>query len=613
LEIELTEEGLSHIDTAIALSYEAIAKVKQMGIPLSTFQEIQTMAKLRYQYQSREDAFSWITDMTRQLMDESLETFPEKTKVPSSFDPEALMQLTSFLNPDSCLYMLIADPEKIGVITDRKETWMQVPYKIEPIAPSKLSAWKQITPTHNIELPASNPFLPSSLEILTIDGVSLKEAIPSPTKIFNNEKMIGYFGKDDRYLVPEISYLFTIKTPAINGSASSVALGDLMTKALIDEFSSTLFFASHAGLSCNLSAKNLGFMVQISGYSEKAPELTQEVFRFLKEFTPSKEKFSVYKDSLLSLYANGAAELPVKQAIMTAYDILLNDSPTPAEKEEALKNISWDDFSTFFTHWLDTVYIESMIYGNQSADSAKNMLSSIAQQFDSSLAYEHPLKQALLQLPSNGGPFKVMQKTERQGNGAVLVIEEGPFSFSKKASQKILSVLLQQHFFDTLRTKQQTGYIAQAWAAETDKQLLQLFAVQSSTHLPEDLLHRFELFLEDFCKKVSELVSEEEFKALQTSQITALEMPPENLPEMAGYLNLLAFDKDADFSYKQKLISALGSLSYAEFLQDTEEFLFKGNTRRLAVLMEGEQLSKPLQYAEIAKEDIVKAGTYSSR
>jgi len=228
--------------------------------------------------------------------------------------------------------------------------------------------------------------------------------------------------------------------------------------------------------------------------------------------------------------------------------------------------------------------------------------------------YQHPLKQTVLQLPNEGGPFKIVEKTERQGNGAVLVIEEGPFTFNKKASQKVLGVLLQEHFFDTLRTKQQTGYIAQAWASETDNQLLQTFAVQSSSHLPEDLLHRFELFLEHFCKQVTEIVSEEQFQVIRQAQITGLEVPPENIQEMAGYLNLLAFEKDANFAYKEKLISALRALSYENFLEDVQQYLSKNNTKRLAVLMEGKQLpNKPLQYAEIAKEDIVKAGTYTSQ
>lgn len=614
LDIELTEEGLSKIDTAIALSYEAIAKINQTGISLSLFQEIKTMAQLKYQYQSREEPFSWVMETTRALMDESLETFPEKTEVPSHFDPEVVMQLSSLLTPESCLYIVLANPDKLGIVPDRTETWMNVPYKIEPIAPAKLSNWKQTVPTHSIELPPTNPYLPTSLELLTKEGVSIKEPIPAPICVVKEDKIIGYFEQDDRYLVPESTFLFSVKSPSIDGSARAAVLTDLVTKALGDDLFSTIFFAAHAGLSCNFSAKPLSFDIQISGYSQQAPKLTQEVFSFVKTFTSSKEKFSIYKNSLLSAYANGAAELPVKQAMVQAYNILLSSTPTPAEKEAALTSISWEDFSDFLTHWLDQIYIESTLYGNLTKSEAKNLLLSINDLFNSAATYTNPLKQTVLQLPAEKGPFKITQKTERQGNGAVLVIEQGEFTFAKKASQKVLGVVLQEQFFDTLRTKQQTAYIAQAWASETDKQLLQLFAVQSSSHLPEDLLHRFELFLEHFCKQLTELVSLEQFQVIRQAQITALETPPDNIADMAAYLNILAFEKDADFAYKEQLITALRSLSYEDFLQATSEYLSKNNTKRLAVLMEGKQLpTKPLQYAEIAKEDIVKAGTYTSR
>ena len=60
-------------------------------------------------------------------------------------------------------------------------------------------------------------------------------------------------------------------------------------------------------------------------------------------------------------------------------------------------------------------------------------------------------------------------QTPMQGNSAVLVIQEGPYTFEKRASQEVLASVMKNEFFETLRTKQQTAYIAKAWEKEEAK------------------------------------------------------------------------------------------------------------------------------------------------
>ncbi len=612
IDISLTDQGLSQLDTVISLCYQTLARLKQTGIPRSLFTEVETMAKIQYQYQPRQDPFTWITDIAANLPEENLATFPEKTNVPSDFDPESLSQFIFSLTPESCVYIVLADPEKLGITLKSTEKWMQVSYSLEEIPASKISSWKQITPNSAIQLPPLNPFIPTSLTLLT-PVEKENTSLISPTEIVNNKISKFYFAQDSQYLLPESAYLFNVKTPALDGSAKSKVLTDLFSKTLYEELSSTLFFAEHAGLSCRFFTKNFSFSIHIAGYSEKASSLTEKIFSSLKTASCSKEQFALFKDSLSSSYANESSEIPMNQAVLTAYNILLNDIPTGPEKEKALEKISFEDFTIFCETWLDTVYLEGLLYGNLTEPLAMDLTKTLQENFSTSTPYENYKKQTLLLLPSEGGPFKVLQKTERQGNGTVLIIEEGSFSFTKKASSQILSTAMQESFFDTLRTKQQTAYLVQSWISLVDEQLLQSFAVQSSSHLPEDLLHRFELFLEDFYKRLPEFISEEQFTLLKNTEITALEIPPEDIYGMASNLATLAFQYKGDFDRKQKQVEAFKKLTYEDFLKDAETFIAKNNARRLAVLVEGQQLpQKPLQYAEIAKEDIVKIGTSSS-
>ncbi|MGH7890583.1 MAG: insulinase family protein, partial [Thermodesulfobacteriota bacterium] len=196
-------------------------------------------------------------------------------------------------------------------------------------------------------------------------------------------------------------------------------------------------------------------------------------------------------------------------------------------------------------------------------------------------------KKGVLSPSEKQGPFMVVQNTERQGNSVILMLHEGPFSMEKRAAQQILSSALRDNFFNTLRTKQQTGYLAHSWDDEVERQLLQFFAVQSITHQPPELLARFELFLEEFGRHLGKKIPEKRYETLKASLTKELEMPPETLWGKAAELNLLAFKYDADFDWKMKRIESIKSLSYKKFLSISASFLSRSNLKRLAVLMEG--------------------------
>lgn len=613
IDVQLTEQGITHIDTAVARIFQTLTKIKQQGISPQMFDEMQKIAKIQYQYQSRDDAFDVISDIAYNLVDEDLSTFPERTKIPASYNPQSISTLVSSLTPDSCVYFVMVDPSKTGVITDQKEKWMAAEYTITSIPESKVAALKDVAPNPEIEMPPSNPYIPSHLALVT-EQKSTKDPI-TPTLIANDDKAKVYFAQDTRYMVPEVCMYYGIKSPLMNGSARSSVLLDLYLKSLSEKLSSTLYFAEAAGLNASFYNQNLKMTFSLQGYSEKAPQLVKEIFRSLQGLEVAKDQFEIYRESLLSVYDNASKELPVRQAMEIMTSIIINDAPTNGEKMRELESLSYEEFNDYTKHLFGSIYVESMTYGNMTEAQVQSLWSEVSPAFATSTAYPpaQQRKKNVLVLPHQSGPFEILENTEMQGNGVVLLIEEGPFSYEKRASQQIVSKALQEAFFETLRTKQQTGYIAKAWDSETERQLMQCFAVQSSTHNPTDLLMRFELFLEDFNKHFTTIVSEERFENLRKMLITTLQMPPENMSGMAAKLNTLAFDYDGDFSFIEKRIDAIQKLSYDQLKKDANYFLSRKNQRRLAVLMEGVLTpDNDFHYEPIAKEELTSMGTYVS-
>ena len=610
IDLSLTDYGVTKIHSAITRVYEAIARLKAEGIPQYLFDEAQTIAQLNYQYQSRDDAFSTVRQLTDDLVYEDIATFPEKTRIPTVYDPNFIADFIHSLKAEDCIYFVLANPAKTGITPDVKEQWMGAEYAIKEIPSSKLTAWDQTKASSKIQLPGENPFLPT--EFTLVENEKDAGSAENPHLLYSNDGAQVYFAQDSRYQVPEIASMFTFKSPLIDPSAKSQVLTDLYLRGLKEKLSSTLFFAGNAKMKTEFHSDDLSIKFIMQGFNDKAPLLLHDIFQAFRQVAPSKELFEIYRASLASDYDNASKELPVRQASEVMDSIIFNKA-TNSEKWKVSQNVSYEEFLTFSKNLFAKTYTQAMLYGNLSTSQAHSLWQDLRTTLKSK---PYPLseqaKKKVLILSNQYGPYMLSHQTDRQGNGVMLLIEEGDFTFEKRSAQQILGSALDDAFFDTLRTKQQTAYIAKAKAFEKERQLLQYFAVQSSTHYPSELLARFELFLEDFNKNLSQVVPKERFESIRANVITLLQMPPENMTGMLHKLNDLAFEY-ADFNWINKRIESSKQLSYERFNGLAHQFLSRDNPRRLAVLMEGVlSPENDFHYELISKEDIHTVGSFVS-
>jgi insulysin len=606
IDISLTELGVQKISSVIERVFQTLASLKKTPFPPTIFDEMRKMALTNYQYQSRQDAFFFVKQAAAELMYEPLESYPLKTLIPTTYDPAFITAYLDTLVPDDCVFMVIADPRLTHVKPTLQEKWLSAEYTTKEIPSSEVTAWAEAKPNPRIALPLSNPFIPQNLALVPAAEES------SPTLIAHDEGSQVYFAQDRKYLVPEVSMIFNLKTPLLDGTPKSRAAVDLYLYSLQEKLETSLFFGHYAGLSLSTKQQDLDIVLSASGYSDKMPLFLKTIFQELRQVQPSREEFEVYKQAVQSSYDSSSKELAVYQASELVSNILYSDFPTTVSKIKALKNLSYEEFLTFSGAVFKKAYLQSTFYGNLTQESAIHLWTDLKTTLASSpFPLSEQPKKSVLVLPGKQGPFCVAQNTERQGNGVVLALQEGSFSFERKGVQQLLSIALKDGFFDTLRTKQQTGYIAASWDLEAEKQLMQLFAVQSITHTPKELLARFELFLEDFNHNIHQKISQERFDTLRSMGIKTLERPPESLEGMGLRLNTLAFKHDGDFQWIEKRVEALKNLSYETFVQTTHEFLSRNNLRRLAVLMEGFlPPQNSFRYEEVSQDEIKGAGRY---
>lgn len=606
--LELTQKGLEQIETTIHRCFQAIKGLRSTGVPAYLFQEKNAIQQLNYQYQSREGAFEYITKLADALVDEEISTFPRKSILATEYNPQKIEAAASLLVPETCAISLMASPELTKVPPDRKEKWCGAEYAIRSIPSQWIAAWKMAAPHSQIRLADPNPYLPAHLDIVSD---ATQKNVPVP--ISKTDLGTAYYIRSSEYNTPESVYLFHILSPELSPNAKSSVLASLYLDHLTDLLHPTLAAAASAGLKCRFDYDRSRLHFNITGFSEKAPLLLQEIARQMPLNPPTCEQFALYTERHEKDYLNGAKELAARQAKELMDSLVNQDKTTKKERLAALKSISYEEFLDFHKRLFEKTHIEALFAGNLSLKDAQSAWLDVVHILGRSPypPEQHPQTKTL-RLPAQNGPFSIYQTADVQGNSALLLLDEGDFTFQKRAVQEILSGAVKEAFFDELRTKQRTGYIVQSDGVEIDEHLFRTFLVQSNSHQPEELLYRFELFLEGYSAALHENISAERFETLKKSQISSLKNRFRNLKDKTALWDLLAFQHDADFAFIEKRLNALESLDYEGFIATGKQFLSRDNRKRLAVLVEG-RIPSPFAYESIALPQLEEIANYAKR
>jgi insulysin len=590
ISMELTDLGVKKVNTVIERVFQTLVNFRQKGVAPYLFENVQQMDKIKYQYQPRQDIFTTVMQHGMRLAHEEMTSYPLYTQVIQKFNPEDVKNLLEFLRPENCYFDLIAPSSLTGITSDQKEPWIGAAYTIKPIPQETMEKWNNAQPHPEIDLPPVNPYIPKHLSLV---NVFLKDPqnhpiVPKPSLIVNSPKAKIYFAADDQFQQPKISWLIEIKTPDINiGKADSVVLADLFVKNATETLSAISYPAGLAGLNFNVERKEYGILITIEGYSENAYLLLGQILTQFQNKL-SEQNFKIYKSALLRQYQNFSKESPLKQASEMMKNLIYKNYTTEREKAAVLKKITYGKYNEFAESFLKQNYIQGFLFGNMTEKQAQV----IAQQIPNEVGGEPYLpkdqpKTEVIILPENKGPFYIENKFNIQGNAAFLAIENPEFTFQKRAAQQILMQAISEPFFAQLRTKQQKGYIVSSSAEEIERELFNIFAVQSNTHDPRDLLARFELFIESYLQEITLELTEERFTNIKKALINLVSHPAKNIQEMGELLNRLAFKYEQDFEWINKRIEGFNQLSYSQFLTFAKEFLGRDNKRQVGFLVYG--------------------------
>ncbi len=591
IHVDLTEKGVKNHFLVVEKIFQVLKTFQKRPLPFYLWEEKEHLAKLSYQYQERKaKAIVAVLEHASSILEGPFSSYPEDVIFSQKPSEKKLSEALAFLSPDNFRIYLMAS--SLPCLLDQKEVWSKASFAVKKIPSAQLESWKKGKEHPRVEVPGRNLFAPTDFTLLPTESVD-------PSLLFENEYGRLYHKGDTLYKSPKIAFSFRVLSAAITPSAKSEVLLDFFLSALIKRLEIPLDAARKAGLNVSFEAKNLQLYISLSGFSEKAPLLTEKIFRECKNTSLTQEEFLVNRETLFDLYVNEEKETALDQGFHFLDNSFSRDSFSPEEKRAVLQKLSYEEVSAFQDILFKKAYIEAFLLGNISQKQAESLwldVHHIIKNEAFPLKYHTPLTTVSLK----EGPCFLEKPVALPGNATLLVIEAEKNSAEQQAAFAVLGTILQESFFHALRTEQKTAYTVSAVKKNWGQNLYQVLAVQSGSHEPLDLLFRFELFLENFLGNFLIQVPEERFLNNKKAALHKLENPHKNLHEEGALYAKLAFSYEGDFLLLGKIKEALEKLTYSDFQAFCQALLGKNNTKRFALLVKGKS---PFTYKPLIFKD----------
>ena len=572
ISVDLTSQGVEQVEDVIATCFQALQGLRNKGALPSLQDHVAHLQEESRQDSSGGSVFDCAMDHAEFLIEESIEVYPYQRHLTKRASHQDMAEFLDSLRAEDCLFFLVAPSDETGIEMSHIEKWMGTLYRVTEIPVDKLEGWShvlenpQIDIRDSVETPAEEEEEGSEKD--SLDTISLCQ----------EERVSMSLSEDSEVPEGSMRVVFSINSPLFNQDMHHEALGLLWGSCTAQRMHKS--FSSDPNYDSNWSFikdKGLLYMVVEIAGEDKLAYLQQFISTFMDRSLDI-GLWSEIREGLFALHTEDPGPLEYARDVADSY---LSPGIYPdADLFRVWPEITMNECQEYGRDFLNTMQIQGVFLGKVSVEEAQQYWNAIAPLLQGeSGSWDLPsLETPRAVKHSWQAPAVLHRQTSRQGNAALLVLHMGRAYTENWAAQQILSQILASEFFFELRTKQQTAYLVDSWSgALQEDTLLQYFAIQSSTHAPQDLHQRIEIFLDAFGQAFDQRVYRSRVNLVRHGLIAALKKTSNNQPSIEKQVCAQ--------------VDALKTVSYDEVCKMAREMLSLQNLRRLSVLIEGASLT----------------------
>lgn len=573
LEVDLTVEGEKETERILEIIFAYIQHLRDAPFPTEFFEGQARIAALTETYTDRGEGTGLATALANQALFYPLEIAERAPYVWGQPNEAFYRELLDVLTPDNLLVTLAAK----GVPTDQQEKIYGTSYAYTETAGEAYEALLHPEPIDAFALPGINPFMPRSTPILA----------ERPLSLIDEPGLTLYYAPDVEFQRPQTTLIFRfVPLRSIAGMEGDLLL-QFYQDCLLDALEPAANDAAIAGVKFTLSAGLEGFTLTVSGFGESPAKFAEYVADQLLDFEISEQRFAALKERIIrglrSYEQTEAYKLARGRATAIAREFLY----LPDEKLGRAPSVTFEEIRDFAAKYFATGKIESLIHGHTTSEQAIE----IARNFANYLNPQSTDNEALLRRHhldlTPGSPVLDTGKI-KGANSAYWSLHILPSKTPRDwATSVVLGNFVSEPFYTELRTKQQLGYIVGSGGGVSGQQLQQIFVIQSSTHAPDELRAKAEVFMQTLPGKLDEL-SDEAFATLIAGARSQIEEKPKSIAEKASQLFANAYEFDGNWERRAEILTALDHLTKDDVARLLAKIISANSSKRIIVLLSGE-------------------------
>ncbi|KAK6356726.1 hypothetical protein TWF718_001068 [Orbilia javanica] len=599
--IRLTVNGLKKIPEITALLFSYIHILNTTPPQEWVVKELQSMAEVEFRYKQKStNAANFVSEMASTMQNTMPREFLLSEHKIRKFDADLIKKGLSYLRPNN-FRLAITTPElPEGVTWESKERWYGVEYTLQKIPTDVLDiatrAYNGEVPPQlgapgekpsGLHLPHPNPFIPTNFDVVRKEVAAPQKV---PTLLRNTAESRIWFKKDDTFWAPKANIYFTLRTPRTYSTPRDYALARFFCELVKDSLHEYYYDAELAGLEYSLSPNMLGFDLEIGGYNDKMVVLLTKILDAMRDLKVKEGRFDVIKERLVRAYRNWELGTPYQMVPEFTRHLLAEKKWLNEEVLAELDVLTGVEEVLAWWKGVRALSVEGLIHGNLYKEDALKMTDLIT-----GILKPQPLptsqwfvRRCVLLSPGTELVYERDLRDPNNVNNAVeYMLHLGTIEDRQMKGRLLLwAQMSQERAFDTLRTKEQLGYVVFSGSlmqATTMGYRVLIQSERSCAYLEE----RIEAFLNQEWE-----LEEEAFERHKQSVLNRLQESLKNLNQESNRLWWHVASESYDFLQVDEDARIVSALTRADMKQFYETYVKPGSETRMKLSVHLKSIAK---------------------
>ena len=568
--VHLTEAGMRHQDEIIAALFEQIALVKEYGVEEWRYDEMKNMTEMGLHF--AEDRSFGLGDVV--ALSGALYYVLPRDLISSRyqrFDADVIHAVLDDLRSDNVVVTLTS-PE---VEPDRTTEFYGAEYRSYQPAAERVARWSE-SRYPDLALPEQNPFVPESFALE--DVVSAEK--PVLLSDSGSVELWHYPNIEDG--LPSATVLLAIDR-AERLTIEQALIAQFYTTLMSEQLKVLSYNATRAGMSYGIGPDGVTF----SGYSDKLPELSDRVLEEILRPRFTQDLFDRLMESTERNYRNYSKMPPLVGVQASLEQLLKAGSHSRAATLAAIRRITLEDVLAA-PEWLyGEARLQMLAAGNVTESQARDFAHRIVETLgitgtDREITHET----RVVRVNKSEPPHDVLVVEFEHQDAAVLRYYQGrDVSGGEQLALAFLGKMINQYYFNELRTEQQLGYIVQAGFKQLGRVPGLVFLAQSPTVDAGTIEAATDDFLPSF-KEILANMTAADFAPLKQGMLEQLKRSLRNRSERIGVFWRELRLGYPEFNSREEAIAAVEAVSL-EDVRDAYQAVVFDEARAVSVIAPG--------------------------